>query len=144
MFLICSFQIDFNKKFDEVFAKKETCINKIKQINEKIAEILDELKTKVQDVNLVEPALQPCECPETLLEVKPDEIDVERVLYLIISVTNRGQYISPEERKRLEEERRLQEERLAKERGAGAIERALNMMMDGRLEQPFVFQSFSY
>ncbi|GFO10121.1 cilia- and flagella-associated protein 43-like isoform x2 [Plakobranchus ocellatus] len=111
-------KVTFNKEFDEVFAKKEQEIAKVKEKNKRITKIVNDLSL---DDSVTEPSMSVAEKPEMLLEVADSEIKVEK-------------YLTPEQRKQQEEEARLEEERLARERGDNARERALDMMMGGVLE----------
>lgn len=66
----------FNKEFDEVFAKKEQEISKIKEKNKRIVKILS-------DIDLDEPVFEPTfsvlEKPELLLTVEDSEVSSERI-----------------------------------------------------------------
>lgn len=108
----------FNKEFDEVFRQKEMEIARIKEKNVRISKIIQQLK--LSDA-LVSPALDVDETPDRLLSVDDGEILVEK-------------YISPEEREKMEEEARQEEARRQAEMGDNPRERALDMMMGGRLE----------
>eukprot|EP01137_Pigoraptor_chileana_P033020 Opistho-2@23313 len=109
---------EFNREFEGVLRQKESEIGKIKERNDRIAHIMRELDTIEE---LLTPKMADVEQPERLLTVTEDEITVEK-------------YISPEERARLAEQQRLEEERLRLERGDNAKERALDLMMGGRLD----------
>lgn len=111
-------KVAFNKEFDEVFKQKEAEIKRVKEKNDRIRKILGDLEI---DENVFEPEMSVDEKPELLLEVKNDEVPFEK-------------YISPEEKLRLEEQARIEEERRLAEKGDNARERALMMMMQGRLE----------
>lgn len=108
----------FNKEFDEVFHQKGMEIARIKEKNVRISKIIQQLK--LSDA-LVNPSLDEDEMPERLLVVDNDEILVEK-------------YISPEEQKKMEEEAKQEEARRLAEMGDNPRERALDMMMGGRLE----------
>lgn len=108
----------FNKEFDEVMRSKVTEIARIKEKNVRIAKIISQLKL---DESLVQPSLGVLEEPERLLVVEEDEVMVEK-------------YISPEEERRLEEAARVEEEKRIAAMGDNPRERALDMMMGGRLE----------
>ncbi|KAM7447734.1 Cilia- and flagella-associated protein 43 [Porites harrisoni] len=111
-------KVAFNKEFDDVFKQKEAEIKRVSEKNDRIRKILG-------DLELVEKVFTPVmsvdEKPELLLEVKDDEVAFEK-------------YISPEEQAKLEEQARIDEERRLAEKGDNARERALMMMMQGRLE----------
>lgn len=108
----------FNKEFDEVMRSKVNEIARIKEKNVRIAKIISQLKL---DESLVQPSLGVLEEPERLLVVEEDEVTVEK-------------YISPEEERRLEEAARVEEEKRIAAMGDNPRERALDMMMGGRLE----------
>ncbi|XP_068708688.1 cilia- and flagella-associated protein 43-like [Montipora foliosa] len=111
-------KVAFNKEFDDIYKQKEAEIKRVKEKNERIRKILGDLEL-VEKV--FEPTMSVDEKPELLFEVKDDEVPFER-------------YISEEERARLEEQARIEEERKLAEKGDNARERALMMMMQGRLE----------
>lgn len=108
----------FNKEFDEVLRQKVNEITRIKEKNMRISKIISQLK--LEDP-LVQPALSVLEEPERRLVVEDEEIKVEK-------------YISPEEKQRLEEAEKAEEERRLAAMGDNPRERALEMMMGGRLE----------
>ena len=108
----------FNKEFDEVLRQKVNEIARIKEKNIRISKIISQLK--LEDP-LVQPALSVLEEPDRRLVVEDDEVKVER-------------YISPEEKQRLEEAEKAEEERQLAAMGDNPRERALEMMMGGRLE----------
>ena len=95
----------FNKEFDELLRMKEAEIARISEKNVRINKISNDLKA---NETLVEPSLDPDEQPERYLQVKDDEVTVER-------------YISEEERQRMEERAKEEEQRRLKEmvRGVG-------------------------
>ena len=93
-------------------------IARIKEKNIRISKIISQLKL---DDSLVQPSLEIEEEPEKLLVVEDDEVKVEK-------------YISPEEKKRQEELARIEEEARLAAMGDNPRERALDMMMGGRLE----------
>lgn len=109
---------NFNTDFDEVMRSKINEIARIKEKNVRISKIISQLKL---DDPLVQPSLSELEEPERLLVVEESEIKVEK-------------YVSPEEGKRLEEAAKAEEERLLAAKGDNPRERALDMMMGGRLE----------
>ena len=108
----------FNKDFDEIMRMKVNEIARIKEKNVRIAKIISQLKL---DEPLVQPTLELIEEPERLLVVEEAEVTVEK-------------YVSPEEKKRQEEAAKLEEERRLAAMGDNPRERALEMMMGGRLE----------
>ena len=93
-------------------------IMRIKEKNVRISKIIQQLK--LSDT-LVNPALDVDETPDRLLSVDDSEILIEK-------------YISPEEQEKMEEEAKHEEARRLAEMGDNARERALDMMMGGRLE----------
>lgn len=93
-------------------------IMRIKEKNVRISKIIQQLK--LSDI-LINPALDVDETPDRLLSVDDSEILIEK-------------YISPEEQERMEEEAKQEEARRLAEMGDNARERALDMMMGGRLE----------
>ena len=93
-------------------------IARIKEKNVRIGKIIQQLK--LSDA-LMSPSLDVDETPEKLLVVEDSEVLVEK-------------YISPEEEKKLEEEAKQEEKRRQTEMGDNPRERALDLMMGGRLE----------
>lgn len=108
----------FNKEFDEVFHQKTTEIARITEKNIRISKIINQLKLEDK---LVQPKLDSDEQPERLLTVDDSEVTVEK-------------YVSPEEQKRLDEAAKQEEIKRLAEMGDNPRERALDMMMGGRLE----------
>ena len=108
----------FNKEFSEAFRAKENEIARVREKNVRISKIINQLKL---DDTLIEPTLDKDEQPDRLLVVDDFEVTVEK-------------YISPEEQKRMEEAEKAEEARRLAEMGDNPRERALNMMMGGRLE----------
>ncbi|KAK3096042.1 hypothetical protein FSP39_022384 [Pinctada imbricata] len=108
----------FNKEFDEIYQKKLSEINKIKEKNKRIKKILDDLDFQEE---VMEPTLSIYEKPESLLTVEENEIKVER-------------YLTAEQRKEKEKRDKEEAERRLKEMGDNARERGLDMMMGGVLE----------
>jgi hypothetical protein len=81
---------DYNKEFVDLEKFKEDQGFAIKEKNEQITELLENLK---QSEELFEPKSHPLESPETILTVDPSEIKVEK-------------YLNKEERAALELERK--------------------------------------
>ena len=108
----------FNKDFDEVMRGKVNEIARIKEKNVRISKIISQLKLTDP---LVQPSLSILEEPEKLLVVEDSEVQIER-------------YISPKEQKAIEEAARIEEEKKLAAMGDNPRERALDMMMGGRLE----------
>lgn len=111
-------KVAFNKEFDDVYKQKEAEIKRVKEKNERIRKILGDLELSEK---VFEPSLSVDEKPELLFEVKDNEVPFEK-------------YISAEEQAKLDEQAKLEEERRLAEKGDNARERALMMMMQGRLE----------
>lgn len=108
----------FNKEFGEVLRQKEMEILRINEKNIRISKIIQQLKL---GDTLINPALDVDEVPDRLLSVDDSEILIEK-------------YISPEEQEKMEEEAKHEEARRLAEMGDNPRERALDMMMGGRLE----------
>jgi hypothetical protein len=111
-------KLTFNKEFDELLKQKESELSRIQEKNTRIRKILTNLQLSEK---MYDPKSSSDEHPEWDLEVCDDEVTAEK-------------YVSEEERKKLDEEARLSEERRLAELGDNARERALDMMMGGRLE----------
>lgn len=93
-------------------------ITRIREKNVRISKIISQLKL---EESLVQPSLSESEQPEKMLTVEDSEIKIEK-------------YISPEVKKRLEEQAQLEEEKRLAAMGDNPRERALDVMMGGRLE----------
>lgn len=93
-------------------------IARIREKNIRINKIIQQLK--LSDA-LVSPSLDYDETPDRLLSVGDEEILVEK-------------YISPEEQEKIKEEAKKEEAIRIAEMGDNPRERALDMMMGGRLE----------
>jgi hypothetical protein len=106
---------EHNKEFVDIEKFKEDQGFAIKEKNEQIIEILENLK---QEEELFEPKSHPLENPETILTVDPNEIKVEK-------------YLTKEERAILDAERKKQEEREAALKGDNVGQRGLKVMMGG-------------
>ncbi|KAL9648060.1 hypothetical protein ABK040_012114 [Willaertia magna] len=115
----------FNSEFKYLKDEKIQAIRKIERINEKISDIVKDLVKTGQEattIEVFEPKLSKEEQPETyVLNVLDEELTTER-------------YISQEERDKLEEKKRFENEQLKKIQDKDMIERALTMMMDGKLQ----------
>ena len=117
--LIREMKMNFNSKFDDCFALKENKLDEINSKNNRIAEILAELKISEE---YFKPIWSNAEFPDRVITVADSEIPIEK-------------YISEAERKQLlldEEERK---KNAANDQGDNAPERALLEMMGGTLEQ---------
>ncbi|KAJ3329183.1 Cilia- and flagella-associated protein 43 [Blyttiomyces sp. JEL0837] len=113
---------EFNVKFLEFVKMKKDEILKIEDKNERINTIMGELQLslKIQEA-VFHPTLDDDEVPDRMIQVHDSEVTVEK-------------YISPEEQRRLEELKRLEEERLRAQQEENSRERALMLMMNGKLE----------
>eukprot|EP00795_Rhopilema_esculentum_P012071 gene12071-2664_t len=111
-------KLEFNKRFEEVYKAKEIEIKRIAEKNVRVRKIVNDLDAAE---DLFEPRWTSDEQPEMLFEVKDEEIVVEK-------------YISEEEQKRLDAVAKEDEERRKAEKADNSRERALEMMMAGRLE----------
>ncbi|XP_056147897.1 cilia- and flagella-associated protein 43 [Lampris incognitus] len=107
----------FNTKFEAVYEQKQQEINRVKDKNKRIKEIMMKLDISEQ---LWEPSLSDNEQPEKTLTVEESEIKVEK-------------YLTPEQRKK-EERKKLDEQILLDAKGYNTRERALDDMMGGVLE----------
>jgi hypothetical protein len=117
--LIREMKISFNKKFDDCFATKEEKFDEIRTKNNRMKEILNELK--IQE-DYFKPTWKDSEFPEKVVTVTDEEIPVAK-------------YISEAERKKLAEEEAERKRKAAMDQGDNAPERALMEMMGGTLEQ---------
>ncbi|XP_078480939.1 cilia- and flagella-associated protein 43-like, partial [Lampetra planeri] len=107
----------FNAEFDVVHRQKLQEINRLRDRNTQIRDIMLELGIKG---DLWEPDVTASEKPEKLFTVDDSEIKVEK-------------YLSPEKRKE-EERKKLEEERRLAAKRDNIREKALDDMMDGSLE----------
>ncbi|XP_029377676.1 cilia- and flagella-associated protein 43 [Echeneis naucrates] len=115
--LIYQIKTAFNTEFEAVHRQKVQELNRVRDRNKHIREIMEELHIKEK---LWEPSLTNSEWPESLLIVDDSEIKAEKYLT--------SEQIKEEERKKLEEQKRLAG------KGDNCRERALDDMMDGVLE----------
>ena len=83
----------FNSAFDEVYRNKTAEVKRIEEKNIRIKKILTDLG--LNDV-ILEPVMDPEECPETLLDVKDSEVPFER-------------FITKEEQLKIDEEKKKDE-----------------------------------
>ncbi|KAJ3194324.1 Cilia- and flagella-associated protein 43 [Irineochytrium annulatum] len=109
---------EFNARFREFVKMKKDEIIKIEDKNERILAIMAELQ--IQEA-VFHPTLDNDEVPERIIEVHDDEVKVEK-------------YITPEERRRLDELKKVEEERLRLQQEDNSRERALMIMMGGKLD----------
>ncbi|KAJ3411976.1 Cilia- and flagella-associated protein 43 [Chytridiales sp. JEL 0842] len=109
---------DFNAKFKEFIKMKNDEILKIEDKNDRINQITAELQ--IQEP-IFHPVLDDDEVPERIIQVSDSEVKVEK-------------FISPEEQRRLDERRRIEEERLRAQQEDNSRERALMIMMNGKLD----------
>ncbi|KAF7668376.1 hypothetical protein LDENG_00016910 [Lucifuga dentata] len=107
----------FNTEFEATHKQKVQELNRVKNRNKRIREIMEELS---MSETLWKPSLVDSECPERMLTVDDSEIKVER-------------YLTPEQEK--EEQRKdLEEQRRMATKGEDNREKGLDDMMDGVLE----------
>ncbi|CAL8091863.1 unnamed protein product [Calicophoron daubneyi] len=111
----------FNKKFDEIYAKKEDTLSKIQSKLARIRKIMIDLQQGGSVKKIVDPKFAPQEQPELLLAVADNEIKVEK-------------YLSPAQLAELESKRQAEEERIRLEKLDNWRERGLEEMMGGVLE----------
>ncbi|XP_055758385.1 cilia- and flagella-associated protein 43 isoform X1 [Salvelinus fontinalis] len=108
----------FNTDFKGVHKQKEQEINRVKDKNRRIMEIMSELDLKRK---LWEPSLSDNERPERALSVEDSEIHFEK-------------YLTPEQRTKEEEKKKEEEQRRQTAKSDNIRERALDEMMGGVLE----------
>ncbi|KER33331.1 hypothetical protein T265_12647 [Opisthorchis viverrini] len=111
----------FNKRFDEVYQKKDSGLQKIRTRLERIRKILVDIQQPNAAKSVIDPAFSPEEQPELLLTVTDSEIKAER-------------YLSPAEIAELETRRLAEEERRRRDMLDNWRERGLEEMMGGVLE----------
>ncbi|XP_054455755.1 cilia- and flagella-associated protein 43 [Anoplopoma fimbria] len=107
----------FNADFEAMHKQKVQELNRVKDRNRHIREIMLELDMREK---LWEPSLTTSEQPERLLTVDDSEIRAEK-------------YLTPEQKKE-EERRKLEEQKRSASKGDNIRDRALDYMMDGVLE----------
>ncbi|KAA3675226.1 uncharacterized protein DEA37_0001287 [Paragonimus westermani] len=112
---------NFNKNFSDVYAKKESSINKIRTRLARIRKILVDIQQSSVTKSIIDPAFSPEEQPELLLTVDDSEIAVDL-------------YLSPAELAERETRRLAEEERRRREKLDNWRERGLEEMMGGVLE----------
>ncbi|XP_062319806.1 cilia- and flagella-associated protein 43 [Osmerus eperlanus] len=108
----------FNTEFLAVYKQKEQEMNRVKDKNRRIVEIMAELDLKEK---LWESSLSDNERPERALTVQDSEIQVEK-------------YLSPEQRAMNEEKQKAEEQRRLAAKVDNIRDRALDDMMGGVLE----------
>ncbi|XP_046727641.1 cilia- and flagella-associated protein 43 [Silurus meridionalis] len=108
----------FNAEFESVYKQKEQEINRIKDKNRRITEIMEKLE--LQEI-LWEPILTDSERPERALTVNDSEIEVEK-------------YLTPEQKQREKEQSKEVEQKRHETKGDNIRGRALDDMMGGVLE----------
>ncbi|KAF6776366.1 WD repeat-containing protein 96, partial [Paragonimus kellicotti] len=111
----------FNKNFDDVYAKKESGLSKIRTRLARIRKILIDIQQSSATKSIIDPAFSPEEQPEMLLTVDDSEITVDL-------------YLSPAELAEREARRLAEEERRRREKLDNWRERGLEEMMGGVLE----------
>ncbi|XP_057704816.1 cilia- and flagella-associated protein 43 isoform X2 [Corythoichthys intestinalis] len=115
--VIYRIKVALNTQFDKVYKQKGQEINRVKERNKQVKELLDELEVNEE---LWEPVLNDREVPERVFIVKDSEIKAEK-------------YLTPEQEKE-EERKRLEEQKRLAAKSDNVRERALDDMMDGVLE----------
>ncbi|XP_060943830.1 cilia- and flagella-associated protein 43 [Limanda limanda] len=115
--VIYGIKMAFNTEFEGFHKQKMQEMNRVRERNKLISEILLELGIEQQ---LWEPSLSVSEWPERLLTVDDTEITSEKCL-------------TPEQRKE-EERKKLEEQRRSAAKEDDCRDRALDHMMDGALE----------
>jgi len=108
----------FNDKLAATAKAKQSFMDKVGDINQRISEIA---KTLGVPADLTELSLDKIETASSFMKVEDDEVKVEK-------------YISPEELEKREAERLAEEERRRNAKGDAPEERALKQMMGGVLE----------
>ncbi|KAJ3171006.1 Cilia- and flagella-associated protein 43 [Geranomyces variabilis] len=114
-------KIAFNERFLEVAQQKRDEIARIEERSERARGIMDELGwTGADRIEIVKPVLHDDEVPERVVEVRDDEIPVER-------------FLGAEEQAKLAEKQRLDAERARAAAVDNVRDRALTMMMNNSL-----------
>ncbi|ROL49549.1 Cilia- and flagella-associated protein 43 [Anabarilius grahami] len=108
----------FNKEFEAIYKQKEQEINRVREKNKRISEIMTELDLSE---TLWEPKLTDNECPERALTVTDSEIKIEK-------------YLTPEEKEKEEKLREEEERQRLAAKSDNMRDQALNVMMGGVLE----------
>ncbi|KAJ1563371.1 Cilia- and flagella-associated protein 43, partial [Nowakowskiella sp. JEL0078] len=133
--VILDIKTAFNEKFREFEKLKGDEISKIEDKNDRINQIMQELQ--IQET-LFRPYLDEDEVPERIITVNDSEVTIEKVLIEEVEGVNlinlNKQYITADEKKKIEEKQKLDEERLRAAQEDNFRERALLTMMGGRLE----------
>jgi WD40 repeat protein len=111
-------KLGFNAEIDAALKRKQELLDRIGEKQQRITEVLDELRQKPD--TLLPTKLGVTEVAGSVLRVLDEEVTVEKVL-------------SEAERKALEEDREARDAR-ERNRTDDSCERALQVMMDGRLE----------
>ncbi|XP_067277323.1 cilia- and flagella-associated protein 43 isoform X2 [Pseudorasbora parva] len=108
----------FNKEFEAVYKQKEQEINRVREKNKRISEIMTELDLSE---TLWEPNLSDNECPERALTVTDSEIKVEK-------------YLTPKQKEKEEKLREEDKRQMLAAKSDNTRNQALNVMMGGVLE----------
>ncbi|XP_058508068.1 cilia- and flagella-associated protein 43 isoform X2 [Solea solea] len=116
--VIYRIKTSFNAEFEAVQRQKLQELNRVKDRNRLIGDIMQKLD--MDNEQLWEPSLSCSEWPERLLTVDDSEIKAEKFLTA--------------EQKREEERKKLEEQRRLAAKGDNSRERALHDMMEGMLE----------
>jgi len=122
VYLLQAVAAEYRAEFNQLFKKcQEDKSGVIEQIREKTARIRSILAELQVEEAVPEPALQPEEYANSVLEVKDSEISVEK-------------WLSPAEKAKIAEAKAKEEERLRKLRENDMGTRALSQMMGGTLK----------
>lgn len=113
---IRNIKLKFNNEFKELQTVKENVLNKVERVNSLIVDIVNELEYNPEDY-----IFKYTRKEEDFLTVKDNEVKAEK-------------WIDPKELARIQEEERRKRAALENSKEVEIIERALQMMMDGRLE----------
>lgn len=109
---------EFNKEFEELCNSKSEQISIINEKNQKIEELLKDLKESMDKFDI---AKDKREQPEKILKVEETDVKIPK-------------YLTKEEREKLEEEKRKEEERIRALQSDTLGRRGILKMMDGVLE----------
>ncbi|XP_051508041.1 cilia- and flagella-associated protein 43 [Myxocyprinus asiaticus] len=108
----------FNKEFEALYKQKDQEINRVREKNKRISEIMAELDLSE---TLWEPSLTDNECPERVLIVTDSEIKIKK-------------YLTPEQKQKEEKLREEEERQRLAATSDNMRDEALNVMMGGVLE----------
>uniref|UniRef100_A0A7S3NRD1 Uncharacterized protein n=1 Tax=Euplotes crassus TaxID=5936 RepID=A0A7S3NRD1_EUPCR len=109
---------EYNKEFERFQRFKDDQIFAIQERSNRITEILEDLK---REEELFHPRTHPLETPASILEVKPEEVTVQK-------------YLTAEERAVEDEKHRIEQERLKALEGDNVGQRGIKNMLGGTYE----------